>query len=119
MKKFSIVLSLGLLLMVFGGCSSDSGGTISIKELQQTIEQRIGQEVVVVGTVDLNDKNLSVVKLFKLYKGSDTVIVSLPEGEALPHQGLRSRVTGVVAEDEFSVGVGRKVYIKASSVKLE
>lgn len=119
MKKISMIFPLGLLLMICVGCSSAPEGTVSVKDLQKTIEQRIGQEVVVVGTVDLNDKNLSVVKLFKLYKGSDVVIVSMPEDDVLPPQGLLSRVKGVVAEDEFAAGVGRKVYIKASSVKLE
>jgi hypothetical protein len=44
MKIFSTAILLGLLLMIFAGCSSAPEGTVAIKELQRTIEQRIGQE---------------------------------------------------------------------------
>ena len=118
MGKNLIAITFGLALLFFAGCSS-ADGTVTLKELQQTIEQRIGQEVVIVGSVDVKDANLSAVKLFKLYKGSDTVLVSMPEGELVPHQGLRSRVTGVVAEKDFPAGVGRRVYVEAKSVRLE
>ena len=49
MKKFSTAVLLGLLLVVFAGCSSAPEGAVAIKDLQQSIEQRIGQKVVVIG----------------------------------------------------------------------
>ena len=119
MKKFSIAISLGLLLLVFAGCSSAPEGTVAIKELQNTIGQRIGQEVVVVGTVDTSAGGMSITKLFRLYRGSDAVWASVPEGTAEPPQGVLVRVTGVVAEKEFPAGIGRRVYIEAKSIRME
>ena len=119
MKKFSIVLPLGLLLMFFAGCSSSSDGTVAIKELQQNIEQKIGQKVVVVGSVDTSAGGMSITGLFRLYKGNDAVWSSVPEGAVPPPQGLRVRVAGVVAEKDFPGGIGRRVYIDAESVKVE
>jgi ABC-type Fe3+-hydroxamate transport system substrate-binding protein len=119
MKKFSIALSIGLLLMVFAGCSSAPEGTVAIKDLQRTIEQQIGQKVVVVGTVDTSVAGMSITGLFRLYKGNDAVWASVPEFSPVPPQGVRVRVTGVIADKEFSGGIGRRVYIDSASVTME
>ena len=112
-------MPLGLLMMFFAGCSSAPEGTIAIKELQNTIEQRIGQEVVSVGSVDTNVGGMSITKLFRLYRGNDAVWASIPEGEPAPPQGVRVRVTGVVKAGEFQGGIGRVVYIEAKSIRME
>jgi len=119
MKKFSIAIPLGLLLMVFAGCSSAPEGTVAVKDLQRTIEQQIGQKVVVVGSVDTSVAGMSITGLFRLYKGTDAVWASIPTGTDAPPQGVRVRVTGVVAEQDFPAGVGRRVFIKSESVKME
>jgi len=118
MKKFSAALLLGLLLVVFTGCSSTPEGTVSLGDLAQNIERQIGQKVVVVGTVDTGVPGMSAVQLFKLYRGTDYVWVSFPpSGEEPPREKVR--VTGVVAEKEFAGGVGKKVYIQSESVMME
>ena len=119
MKKISIAFSLSLLLLAFAGCSSAPEGTVAIKDLQQTIEQQIGQKVVVVGTVDHNVGGMSITKLFRLYKGNDAVWASVPEGTPDPPQGVRVRVTGVIAEKDFPGGIGRKVFIESQSITME
>ena len=119
MKKFSTAILLGLLLMVFSGCSSAPEGTVAIKDLQQNIDQRIGEEVVVVGTTDTGVAGMSSAKLFRLYRGNDAVFASVPEGTQEPPQGVRVRVTGVVAKKDFHGGIGERVYIEARSVRME
>ncbi|MDR1727225.1 MAG: hypothetical protein LBT74_04755 [Acidobacteriota bacterium] len=118
-KKFSTAVSLGLALMAFAGCSSTPEGTVPLGELAQGIEKQVGRTVVVVGTVDTGVPGMSAVKLFKLYKGTDYVWASFPEGGEEPPQSVKVRVTGVVAEQEFSGGVGKKVYVKSESVTME
>ena len=119
MKKISIAIPLGLLLMFFAGCSSTPEGTVALKELQNTIEQRIGQEVAAVGAVDTKVSGMSITGLFRLYRGNDAVWSSIPEGEPAPPQGVRVRVTGVVKEETFPGGIGRIVYIEAKSIRVE
>ena len=119
MKKISIAIPLGLLMMFFVGCSSAPDGTVAIKELQNTIEQRIGQEVVAVGAVDTNVGGMSMTGLFRLYRGNDSVWTSIPEGDPTPPQGVRVRVTGVVKAEEFPAGIGRIVHIEAKSIRME
>ena len=119
MKKFSIAIPFGLLLMVFAGCSSTPEGTVAIKDLQQNIEQMIGQKVVVVGAVDTSVGGVSITGLFRLYKGNDAVWVSIPDRGVTPPQGVRVRVTGVVAENEFPAGIGRRVYVDSQSIMME
>ena len=119
MKKFSIAVLFSLLLITFTGCSSAPDGAVAIKELQQTIEQRIGQKVVVVGSVDTSAGGMSITRLFRLYKGNDAVWASVPEGTPDPPQGVRVRVTGVVAEKDFPAGVGRRVYVESQSIMME
>jgi len=119
MKK--IPIAFGLLMMIFAGCSSSPEGTVAIKDLQRDIERQIGQRVVVIGSVDTKDNSLSSpeARLFRLYKGNDTVLASIPEGTEAPPQGVRVRVTGVVAEKDFPAGIGRKVYIEAETITME
>jgi len=119
MEKISLAIPLVLLLLVVAGCSSAPEGTISLKDLQQTIEQRIGEKVVAVGTVDTSTAGMSTTGLFRLYKGNDFIWARVPDGESAPPQGVRVRVTGVVTENEFSGGIGRKVYIDSESVRME
>ena len=119
MKNFSTAIVLGLFLIVFAGCSSAPEGAVSIKELQRTIEQRIGQEVVVVGTADLSNASMSSFRLLRLFRGNDAVWASIPEDATSPPQGMRVRVTGVVTEEEFPGGVGRRVYVKSRSIRIE
>jgi len=118
MKKFSVAILFGLLLVVFSGCASPPEGTVAIKDLQQTIEQRIGQKVVVVGAVDTS-AGVSLTRQFRLYRGKDAVWASIPAGEEAPPQGVRVRVTGVIAENDFPGGIGRRVYIESESVRME
>jgi len=119
MRIFFVATLFVLSLMVFSGCSSVPEGTVAIKNLQQTIEQQIGQEVVVVGSVDTNVGGMSITRLFRLYKGNNAVWASIPEGDGAPPQGVRVRVTGVIKENDFPGGVGRMVYIESSSIKME
>jgi hypothetical protein len=119
MKKISTAVLFGLLLTAFIGCSSTPEGTVAIKDLQQNIEQRIGQKVVVVGLVDTSVGGMSITGLFRLYRGNDAVWASIPEGGSEPPQGVRVRVTGVVAEDDFPAGIGKRVYIESQSIMME
>ena len=119
MKKISTAILLGSLLIILAGCSTTPEGTVALKDLQRNIEQQIGQKVVVVGNADVRIPGMASHGLFRLYKGYDAVLVTVPEGEKDPPQGARVRVTGVIAEEEFSGGIGRKVYINAQSVRME
>ena len=119
MKRFIIAIPFGLLLMLLASCSSTPEGTVAIKNLQQTIEQQIGQKVVVIGSVDTSAGGISITRLFRLYKGNDAVWASIPEDAPIPPQGVRVRVTGVVSEKDFPGGIGRRVYIEAHSINME
>jgi hypothetical protein len=119
MKKNSTTLLFCLLLLVLIGCSSTPEGTVAIKDLQKNIEQQIGQKVVVVGTADTSASGMSTTGLFRLYKGNEAVWVSVPERGSAPPQGVRIRVTGVIAENTFSGGIGRRVYVDLESITME
>ena len=119
MKKILTATLFGLSLMILAGCSSTPEGTVSIKDLAQNIEQMIGQKVVVVGTVDSRVPGIGSTRLFKLYKGNVSVWAYRPEGMPQPPQAVAVRVTGVVQEQDFEGGVGRKVFIQTESLTME
>jgi len=119
MKKFSAAVLAGLLLLISTGCSSTPSGTVAVKDLQQNIEQQVGQKVVVVGKTDTRTAGMSAVKLFKVYKGTDSVWASVPEGEVEPPHGVEVRVTGVVQSKEFPGGIGQRFFIDSETVNME
>lgn len=118
MKKLSAAVLLGLWILISIGCSSTPSGTVSVKDLQKSIDQQVGQNVVVVGMADTRTP-LSSFKMFKVYKGNDYVWASLPEGAEEPPQGVPVRVTGVVQQKEFSGGIGKLSYIESTKLSLE
>ena len=116
MKKVLTATLFGLSLMILVGCSSAPEGTVALKDLAQNIEQQIGQKVVVVGTVDSRVPGIGSTRLFKLYRGNVSIWAYRPEGMPEPPQSVVVRVTGVVQEQEFPGGVGRKVFIQTESL---
>ena len=119
MKKILTATLFGLSLMILAGCSSTPEGTMAIKDLAQNIEQMIGQKVVVVGTVDTKVQGMATAGLFKVYKGNVSVWASRPEGSSEPPQAVLVRVSGVVQEEDFPGGIGRRVFIQSESVTME
>jgi ABC-type transport system involved in multi-copper enzyme maturation permease subunit len=118
MKKLSAAVLLGLWLLISLGCSSAPSGTVAIKDLQKNMAQQVGQNVVVVGDADTRT-TLSSFKMIKVYKGTDSIYVSLPEGTEAPPQGVAIRVTGVVSQKEFPGLPGKTYYIESTNVSLE
>jgi hypothetical protein len=120
MRKLFIVVFLGFWLLLLCSCSSTPSGTISIEEIQKTAASKLGQSVVVVGKVETRTSLSSMgQRMFKLYKGDQSVWVQAPENEELPPQGYAERVTGTIQEKEFSAAVGKIYYIQATSIKIE
>lgn len=118
MKKLAAAVLLGLYLLISLGCSSAPSGTVAIKDLQKTITQQVGQNVVVVGMADTRTP-LSSFKMFKLYKGTDFVWASLPEGTEEPPQGINVRVSGTIQQKEFSGGIGQLFFIESAKIEME
>jgi hypothetical protein len=118
MKKLSAAVLLGLWLLISLGCSSTPSGTVSVKDLQKNIGQQVGQNVIVVGIADTRTP-LSSFKMFKIYKGTDFIWASLPEGTGEPPQGVTVRATGVVKEKEFQGGIGKLFFVESTTVSLE
>ena len=118
MKKFSAAVLLGLWLLISLGCSSAPSGTVAIKDLQKNMAQQVGQNVVVVGSADTRT-DLSSHKIIKIYKGMDSIYVSLPEGTEAPPQGVSVRVTGVVQQKEFPGLPGKTFFIETTKITLE
>lgn len=118
MKKLSAAVLIGLWLLISLGCSSTPSGTVAIKDLQKNMAQQVGQNVVVVGDADTRT-TLSSFKMIKVYKGTDSIYVSLPEGTEAPPQGVAVRVTGVVSQKEFPGLPGKTYYIESKNVSLE
>jgi hypothetical protein len=118
MKKLSAAVLLGLWLLIALGCSSTPSGTVAIKDLQKNMAQQVGQTVVVVGIAD-NRTTLSSHKIIKIYKGMDSIYVSLPEGTEAPPQGVSVRATGVIQQKEFPGLPGKTCFIESTKVSLE
>jgi hypothetical protein len=118
MKKLSAAVLLGLWLLISLGCSSTPSGTVSIKDLQKNMAQQVGQNVVAVGNADTRT-TLSSHKIIKIYKGMDSIYISLPEGTEAPPQGVSVRVTGVVQQKEFPGLPGKTYYIESTKLSLE
>jgi hypothetical protein len=118
MKKFSAAVLIGLWLLISLGCSSAPSGTVAIKELQNNMAQRVGQNVVAVGIADTRT-TLASHKIIKIYKGMDSIYISLPEGTEAPPQGVSVRVAGVIQEKEFPGLPGKTYYIESTTVSLE
>jgi hypothetical protein len=118
MKKFSAAALLGLWILISLGCSSTPSGTIAIKDLKENIAQQVGQNVVVIGNADTRT-TLSSFKMIKIYKGTDSIYISLPEGTEAPPRGGSVRVTGVVQQKEFPGLPGKTYYIESTTISLE
>jgi hypothetical protein len=117
MKKLFAAIIVGLVLLLSFGCSSTPAGTIAVSELQKTAASRLGQEVVVVGMAETKTP-LSTFRMFKLFKGSDYIWVTIPEGKEEPPQGVDVRVTGTLQQKEFEL-VGKVYYIEATTIRME
>jgi hypothetical protein len=117
MKKLCAATVIGVALLLSFGCSSTPSGTIAINELQKTAASRLGQDVVVIGMVETKTP-LSSFKMFKLFKGSDNIWVSIPEGTEEPPQAVSVRVTGKLQQKEFNI-VGKAYYIEATKITME
>jgi hypothetical protein len=117
MKKLSTAVFLGLWILVSLGCSSTPSGTMAVKDLQESIADRIGQDVVVVGMADTRTPMASF-KMFKLSSGNNYVWASIPEDAEEPPQGLKVRVTGTVQQKEFPA-MGNVVFIESTKVGME
>ncbi len=117
MRKLCAGIFIGVMLLLAFGCSSTPSGTIAISELQKTAASRLGQEVVVVGDAETKTP-LSSFKMFKLFKGSDYIWVTIPEGAEEPPQAVSVRVTGTLQQKEFNI-VGKVYYIEATKLRLE
>jgi hypothetical protein len=118
MKKLSAAVLLGLWLLISLGCSSAPSGTVAIKDLQKNMPQQVGQNVVAVGIADTRT-TLSSYKMIRIYKGMDSIYVSLPEGTEAPPQGVTVRVTGVVQQKEFPGLPGKTYFIESTKISLE
>ncbi len=117
MKKLSTAVLLGLWLFIALGCSSTPPGTISVGDIQKNPAERLGQNVVVVGMADTRTP-LSSFRMFKLYNGTQSIWVTLPESAEEPPQGITVRVTGTLQQKEFTV-IGKSFYIEATKVAME
>jgi hypothetical protein len=115
-KLFAAIIVGGVLLLSFG-CSSTPAGTIAISELQKNAASRLGQEVVVVGMAETKTP-LSSFGMFKLFRKSDYIWVTMPEGAEEPPQGLDVRVTGTLQQKKFDL-VGEVYYIEATKIRME
>jgi hypothetical protein len=117
MNKLCAATIIGLVLLLSFGCSSAPSGTVAISELQKTAASRLDQEVVVVGMAETKT-SLSSFRMFKLFKGTDFVWTSIPEGTEEPPQAVSVRVTGVMKQKEFNI-VGKIYYLEAKTIKME
>ena len=117
MKKVSTAVFLGLWILISLGCSSTPSGTVAVKDLQEGIADRIGQDVVVVGMADTRT-SLASFKMFKLSAGTNYVWASIPETAEEPPQGLKVRVTGTVKQKEFP-SMGNVYFIETTRLAME
>ena len=117
MKKLSPAVLLGAWLLVSLGCSSTPPGTISIGDIQKNAQERLGQNVVVVGMADTRTP-LSSFRMFKLYDGSRYIWVKRSESVEEPPQGINVRVFGTLQQKEFNV-IGKVFYIDSNKVAME
>ena len=117
MKKLFTAVSLGLWLLFSLGCSSTPPGTVSIGDVLDNIEGKIGQNVVVVGTAETKTSHSSF-KMFKLYDDGKNIWVQLQESQTMPPQGMKVRVSGVIQQNEFTI-IGNVFYIDATEVTVE
>jgi hypothetical protein len=117
MKKLFAAIIVGVALLLSFGCSSTPAGTIAVSELQKTAASRLGQEVVVVGMAETKTP-LSSFRMFKLFKGSDYIWVTIPEGTEEPPQGIDVRVTGTLQQKEFEL-IGKAYFIEATKIRME
>jgi hypothetical protein len=117
MKKVFAAVFLGLWLVISLGCSSTPPGTISIEDIQKNAQERLGQNVVVVGKTEVRTQ-LASYKMFQLYSGDKNIWFSQPEGAEEPPQGTKVRVTGTLKEAEYSI-TGKIIYIEATKLVME
>jgi hypothetical protein len=117
MKKVYAAIFLGLWLLISLGCSSTPPGTISIEDIQKNAQERLGQNVVVVGKTEVRTQ-LSSYKMFQLYSGDKNIWFSQPADTEEPPQGTKVRVTGTLKEAEYSI-TGKIIYIEATKLVME
>jgi hypothetical protein len=117
MKKLSTGALPFLWLLFSLGCSSIPQGTHKIEDIMANASERLGQEVIVVGTAEMRT-SMATFGLFKVYQKSDYIWVTLPEGTEDPPQGIKIRVTGTLQEKEFNI-IGKVFYIEATKVLME
>ena len=117
MKKLGTAVFLGMWLLFFLGCSSTPSGTVPIGELQSKGAERVGQNVVVVGTTETKTA-MSSFRMFKLFDGMKSIWVSIPESMSMPVQGMTVRISGTVQQKEFTV-IGKTICIEATKLEYE
>ncbi len=117
MKKLYAATIIGIVLLLSFGCSSTPSGTIAISELNQAAASKLGQDVVVIGEAETKTQ-LSSFKMFKIFKGSDYIWVTIPDGAEEPPQAVKVRVSGKLQQKEFNL-VGKIYYIEAAKIRME
>jgi hypothetical protein len=117
MNKLCAATVIGVVLLLSFGCSSTPAGTVAISELQKTAASRLGQDVVAIGMVETKT-SLASFKMFKLFKGSDYIWVTIPEGAAEPPQGISVKVTGKLQQKETDLE-GKVYCIEATKISME
>ncbi len=117
MKKLSTAIFLGLWILISLGCSSTPAGTVAVKDLQEGIADRVGDEVVVVGMADTRTP-LASFKLFKLSAGNNYIWASIPEATEEPPQGHKVRVAGTVTQKEFPA-MGNVYFVESTTLTME
>ena len=117
MKKLFAATVLSVILLLSFGCSSTPSGTIAVSELQKDPASHLGKEVVVVGMAETKT-SLSSFRMFKVFKGTNYVWASIPEGTEEPPQAVSVRVTGTMQQKDFSVE-GKIYFIEATKIRME
>jgi len=117
MKKLYAATIIGVVLLLSFGCSSAPSGTVAIAEINKDAASKLGQDVVVVGEAETKTQ-LSSFKMFKIFKGNDSIWVTIPEGTEEPPQAVKVRVTGKLQQKEFNL-VGKIFYIEATKIRME
>jgi hypothetical protein len=117
MKKLCITVFIGFWLLISLGCSSTPPGTISIGDILDNTQEKLGQSVVVVGMAETKTSHSSF-NMFKLYDDGKNIWVQFQESQSMPPQGMKVRVSGIIKQKEFTI-IGNVFYIDATEVTVE
>jgi hypothetical protein len=116
MKGSSSAVFLILCLLISIGCSSTPSGTIAIPDIKKDAAKYLGQNVIVVGTADIQTDRAP--EMFRLYNKYDSIWVLRPESTYYPDQGRQIRVTGTLQKKHFNI-IGEVNYIDATKIEVE